>query len=59
MIWSLFQSRNKVALRNLSMVTRQLSKNDANKTKSIEESVQLAKEAIQLDVSDGTSWCMF
>ena len=53
----LLQSKNKVALRNLSMVLRQMGKDPAEKAKLTEESVEKAKEAVQLDISDGTSWC--
>ncbi|XP_046381008.2 tetratricopeptide repeat protein 5-like [Haliotis rufescens] len=48
--------KNKVSLRNLSMVLRQLSGPPAEKVSLIEESVEKAKEAIQLDIKDGTSW---
>ncbi|XP_005111071.1 tetratricopeptide repeat protein 5 [Aplysia californica] len=53
---ALNHSKNKVSLRNLSMVLRQLSGPPVEKVKLIEESVQRAKEAVQLDVKDGTSW---
>lgn len=53
------QSKNKVSLRNLSMVLRQLSGPPVEKIKLIEESVERAKEAVQLDITDGTSWCRF
>ena len=52
-----FQSKNKVSLRNLSMVLRQLSGPPVEKVKLIEESIERAKEAVQLDIADGTSWC--
>ncbi|CAL1537563.1 unnamed protein product [Lymnaea stagnalis] len=48
--------KNKVSLRNLSMVLRQLSGPPVEKVKLIEESVERAKEAVQLDITDGTSW---
>ena len=39
------------------MVMRQLGKDQSERMKNIEESVEKAKEAVQLDISDGTSWC--
>ncbi|KAK0046408.1 tetratricopeptide repeat protein 5 [Biomphalaria pfeifferi] len=48
--------KNKVSLRNLSMVLRQLSGSPREKIKLIEESVERAKEAVHLDITDGTSW---
>uniref|UniRef100_A0A3Q4IGF3 Tetratricopeptide repeat domain 5 n=1 Tax=Neolamprologus brichardi TaxID=32507 RepID=A0A3Q4IGF3_NEOBR len=49
--------KNKVSLRNLSMVLRQLpaADNDAH-GKQVLESVDMARQAVQLDVKDGTSW---
>jgi len=41
------------------MVMRQLGSSDAEKRQNIEESVTLAKSAVQLDITDGTSWCEF
>ncbi|XP_026174814.1 tetratricopeptide repeat protein 5 [Mastacembelus armatus] len=54
---ALQQSKNKVSLRNLSMVLRQLpaADNDAH-GKQVLESVDMARQAVQLDVTDGTSW---
>jgi len=51
------QSKHKLALRNLSMVIRQLGSSDAERRENVEESVTLAKNAVQLDITDGTSWC--
>ncbi|XP_059140737.1 tetratricopeptide repeat protein 5-like [Physella acuta] len=53
---ALNHTKNKVSLRNLSMVLRQLSGPPFEKIKLIEESVDRAKEAVQLDITDGTSW---
>ncbi|XP_035679032.1 tetratricopeptide repeat protein 5-like [Branchiostoma floridae] len=53
---ALTKSRNKVSLRNLSMVLRQLGTDPVDRLKNIQESVTVAKEAVQLDVNDGTSW---
>ncbi|TRY69678.1 hypothetical protein DNTS_030266 [Danionella cerebrum] len=51
-------NKNKVSLRSLSMVLRQLPpEGDAlEQSKRIIESVELARQAVQLDVADGTSW---
>ncbi|XP_061619258.1 tetratricopeptide repeat protein 5 isoform X2 [Phyllopteryx taeniolatus] len=55
---ALQQSKNKVSLRNMSMVLRQLpaAGGDAH-GKQVLESVDVARQAVQLDVTDGTSWC--
>uniref|UniRef100_A0A8C2ESY2 Tetratricopeptide repeat domain 5 n=1 Tax=Cyprinus carpio TaxID=7962 RepID=A0A8C2ESY2_CYPCA len=55
---ALQQRKNKVSLRSLSMVLRQLPpEEDAQEqSKRILESVELARQAVQLDVTDGTSW---
>lgn len=53
-----FQSKNKISLRNLSMVLRQIGGNPSERAKLVEESVEKAKEAVQMDIQDGTSWCM-
>ncbi|XP_065828277.1 tetratricopeptide repeat protein 5-like [Oscarella lobularis] len=51
----LSHEKDKVALRNLSMVLRQLSEGE-ERSKNILLSVERAKEAIALDVTDGMSW---
>ncbi|XP_037118607.1 tetratricopeptide repeat protein 5 [Syngnathus acus] len=54
---ALQQSKNKVSLRNMSMVLRQLPAADGDAhSKQVMESVDMARQAVQLDVSDGTSW---
>ena len=53
----LFQCDDKVALRNLSMVLRQLGTTQEERIRLIEESLEKAKAAVQLDIKDGTSWC--
>ncbi|XP_077982744.1 tetratricopeptide repeat protein 5-like [Glandiceps talaboti] len=53
---ALNHSRNKVSLRNLSMVLRQIGSDPSEKIKCIQESVDIAKEAVQMDLKDGTSW---
>ncbi|XP_038566098.1 tetratricopeptide repeat protein 5-like [Micropterus salmoides] len=51
------QQQNKVSLRNLSMVLRQLPAVDSDAhSKQVMESVDMARQAVQLDVTDGTSW---
>ncbi|XP_016398599.1 tetratricopeptide repeat protein 5-like [Sinocyclocheilus rhinocerous] len=55
---ALQQSKNKVSLRSLSMVLRQMppEEDTRGQSKHIVESVELARQAVQLDVTDGTSW---
>jgi len=54
---ALQQERNKVSLRSLSMVLRQLStKTPEEKVKNIEESLVKGKDAVSLDTTDGMSW---
>nr|XP_040037410.1 tetratricopeptide repeat protein 5 [Gasterosteus aculeatus aculeatus] len=54
---ALQQSKNKVSLRNLSMVLRQSPAADSDAhAKQVMESVAMAREAVQLDVMDGTTW---
>jgi len=53
---ALSHSKNKISLRNLSMVLRQQKVNPIEKAQLIEDSVQRAKEAVQLDIKDGASW---
>ncbi|XP_029382228.1 tetratricopeptide repeat protein 5 [Echeneis naucrates] len=54
---ALQQSNNKVSLRNLSMVLRQLPTTDSDvHGKQVLESVDMARQAVQLDTTDGTSW---
>lgn len=50
------KDKNKVSLRNLSMVQRQLGKEYNEKVANVRQSVNTAKEAVALDVSDGHSW---
>ncbi|XP_026122525.1 tetratricopeptide repeat protein 5 [Carassius auratus] len=55
---ALQQSKNKVSLRSLSMVLRRLPPegDPQEQSKRILESVEMARKAVQLDVTDGTSW---
>ncbi|XP_034020516.1 tetratricopeptide repeat protein 5-like [Thalassophryne amazonica] len=54
---ALQQSKNKVSLCNLSMVLRQLPPADGDtKGKLVQESMDLAQQAVQLDETDGRSW---
>ncbi|XP_036002266.1 tetratricopeptide repeat protein 5 [Fundulus heteroclitus] len=56
---ALQREKNKVSLRNLSMLLRQLpAASDDEHGKHVLESVDLARDAVQLDLSDGTSWCI-
>jgi tetratricopeptide (TPR) repeat protein len=57
-----FQEKNRFILRNLSIVTRQLASKITDRTernRMIEESIQYAKQAVEVDVKDGASWCKF
>jgi tetratricopeptide (TPR) repeat protein len=54
------QEKNRFVLRNLSIVTRQLASKVTDRTernRMIEEGIQYAKQAVELDVKDGASWC--
>ncbi|XP_036407000.1 tetratricopeptide repeat protein 5 [Megalops cyprinoides] len=54
---ALQQCKNKVSLRSLSMVLRQLPAGGADEHgQRVLESVDMARQAVQLDVTDGTSW---
>ncbi|XP_020300277.1 tetratricopeptide repeat protein 5-like [Pseudomyrmex gracilis] len=56
-VGALQYDRNKVSLRNLSMVLRQeASPSVAQRIKNIQEGMEYAKEAVKLDTSDGASW---
>ncbi|KAJ9577774.1 hypothetical protein L9F63_005656 [Diploptera punctata] len=56
---ALIHSRNKVSLRNLSMVLRQERvKSAQQRAENIEKGVAYAKEAVQLDPNDGVSWAV-
>ncbi|PSN54645.1 Tetratricopeptide repeat protein 5 [Blattella germanica] len=56
---ALLHSRNKVSLRNLSMVLRQERvKTSKERSENIEKGVAYAKEAVQLDPNDGVSWAV-
>ncbi len=56
------EEKNRFVLRNLSIVTRQLAAkvtDRAERNRMIEESIQYAKQAVELDVTDGASWCKY
>lgn len=53
---ALQHSINKISLRNLSMVLRQFGSTPEEKLQHINESVKKAKEAVEMDMNDGTSW---
>jgi len=48
--------KNKVSIRNLSMVLRQLGETTEERKENVKESVVKAKEAVEMDFSDGMSW---
>ncbi|KAL4234244.1 Tetratricopeptide repeat protein 5 [Mactra antiquata] len=48
--------KNKISLRNISMVLRQLTVSAEERVKNVEDSVEKAKEAVQMDIKDGQSW---
>lgn len=53
---ALEHSKNKMSLRNLSMVLRQIGKDSQQQINNIKISVEKAKEAVSLDLNDGVSW---
>ena len=54
---ALSQGQNKVALRNLSILMRQLSASSSEeRLRNIEAGLTRAREAVQLDTKDGISW---
>ncbi|KAG9331848.1 hypothetical protein JZ751_016874 [Albula glossodonta] len=54
---ALQQCKNKVSLRSLSMVLRQLAAGGAEEHgQRVLQSVDMARQAVQMDVTDGTSW---
>ncbi|CAL1683608.1 unnamed protein product [Lasius platythorax] len=56
---ALQHGRNKVSLRNLSMVLRQEETSSIEqRTKNIQQGVEYAKEAVSLDTTDGISWAI-
>lgn len=56
-VGALNHCKNKVSLRNLSMVLRQVPcEDEEERSKNVMESVKHAKEAVQMDVKDGMSW---
>ncbi|XP_045480809.1 tetratricopeptide repeat protein 5-like [Harmonia axyridis] len=55
---ALKERKNKVSLRNLSMLSRQEVVNlKAERIANVEKGLNYAKEAVQLDPQDGLSWC--
>ncbi|GCC43937.1 hypothetical protein chiPu_0027743, partial [Chiloscyllium punctatum] len=53
---ALTHCKNKVSLRNLSMVLRQLRTEGEDYASNVLSSVEQAKMAVQMDLKDGTSW---
>ncbi|ESN92440.1 hypothetical protein HELRODRAFT_157915 [Helobdella robusta] len=56
---SLNHKKDKASLRNLSLITRSTWKDQEERLKNIDTSLDLAKEALQLDLTDGFSWLTF
>ncbi|XP_072357697.1 tetratricopeptide repeat protein 5 [Scyliorhinus torazame] len=54
---ALSHCKNKVSLRNLSMVLRQVRAHGDDYSRNVFASVEQAKLAVQMDIKDGTSWC--
>lgn len=53
------QGKNKISLRSLSMLARQEKYNSfKEKAELVKKGLRLAKEAVQLDPHDGTSWAI-
>ncbi|XP_066252294.1 tetratricopeptide repeat protein 5-like [Euwallacea similis] len=53
------EKKNKISLRNLSIILRQESnKSQEEKQKNVEQGLSFAKEAVQLDPQDGNSWAI-
>ncbi|XP_011499359.1 PREDICTED: tetratricopeptide repeat protein 5-like [Ceratosolen solmsi marchali] len=58
-VGALPHGKNKVSLRNLSMVLRQeITVSEEQKIKNVQQGIEYAKKAISLDPSDGTSWAI-
>ncbi|XP_044256056.1 tetratricopeptide repeat protein 5-like [Tribolium madens] len=56
---ALKERKNKISLRNLSMLARQETSNSReNLINNIEKGLNYAKEAVQLDPQDGLSWAV-
>ncbi|KAL5022265.1 hypothetical protein ScPMuIL_001420 [Solemya velum] len=53
---ALNHSKNKISLRNLSMALRQMQGSASERAQMVSDSVDRAREAIQLDINDGMSW---
>lgn len=53
---ALKQSKNAASLRNLSMILRQIGQDPKEKMANVQESVEKAREAVNLDIQDGKSW---
>uniref|UniRef100_A0A8C4PYI4 Cell division cycle protein 27 homolog n=2 Tax=Eptatretus burgeri TaxID=7764 RepID=A0A8C4PYI4_EPTBU len=53
---ALSHEQNKVSLRGLSMVLRQLPAVGESRRNNVQQSVTYAKEAVEMDLNDGVSW---
>ncbi|XP_075734252.1 tetratricopeptide repeat protein 5 isoform X3 [Rhipicephalus microplus] len=49
-------TKDKVSLRNMSMVLRQVGETEEERFNNVCESVAKAKEALELDITDGRNW---
>mmetsp|Transcript_25068 Transcript_25068/g.41296 ORF Transcript_25068/g.41296 Transcript_25068/m.41296 type:complete len:414 (-) Transcript_25068:352-1593(-) len=56
LLGGLRQKENKVSLRDLSCVLRNIGKGTNEEAQNVEESIRLAKEAVGKDIKDGFSW---
>ena len=50
------QQKNKVSLRNLSIASRHFDQGTQKYLENVKKSLEYAKEAVAVDVSDGQSW---
>ncbi|KAI4487156.1 PREDICTED: tetratricopeptide repeat protein 5-like [Polistes canadensis] len=58
-VGALSHGKNKVSLRNLSMVLRQEpTSTSEQRAQNIQQGVEYAKESVSLDTTDGTSWAI-
>ena len=53
---SIIQKESKEALREMSVLTRQIKRKDSSPESSSSESIKLAKRAIGIDMNDAKSW---
>lgn len=56
---ALKQERNKVSLRSLSMILRQIGDTPEERMANVHKGLETAKAALELDLKDGISWYIF